>query len=172
MAHSWWYSCWVTFSHPLVCSPQELHYQQSRTRERGDKFVAVISDFITVAGFSFSELEDQLSEAKDKVANCITARLCSEQCVWMWEKIMLQVHMSMWVALLHPLLLVLPAKPSCQTKEERGRKRRNTERRNHWNLCASLLVQCDDFSSTGETQHWKITMDFPLRRLFVSVSLS
>lgn len=49
---------------------QELHYQQSRTRERGDKFVAVIGDFITVAGFSFSELEDQLSEAKDKVANC------------------------------------------------------------------------------------------------------
>uniref|UniRef100_A0A7N8WMA9 Dishevelled associated activator of morphogenesis 2 n=1 Tax=Mastacembelus armatus TaxID=205130 RepID=A0A7N8WMA9_9TELE len=44
----------------------ELHYQQSRTRERGDKFVAVISDFITVAGFSFSELEDQLTEAKDK----------------------------------------------------------------------------------------------------------
>uniref|UniRef100_A0A8C6PM25 Dishevelled associated activator of morphosis 2 n=1 Tax=Nothobranchius furzeri TaxID=105023 RepID=A0A8C6PM25_NOTFU len=44
----------------------ELHYQQSRTRERGDKFVAVISDFITVAGFSFSELEDQLSEAKEK----------------------------------------------------------------------------------------------------------
>uniref|UniRef100_A0A8C5HPA7 Disheveled-associated activator of morphogenesis 2-like n=1 Tax=Gouania willdenowi TaxID=441366 RepID=A0A8C5HPA7_GOUWI len=32
------------------------------------KFVAVISDFITVAGFSFSELEDQLSEAKDKVS--------------------------------------------------------------------------------------------------------
>uniref|UniRef100_A0A8C4HM16 Dishevelled associated activator of morphogenesis 2 n=1 Tax=Dicentrarchus labrax TaxID=13489 RepID=A0A8C4HM16_DICLA len=44
----------------------ELHYQQSRTRERGDKFVAVIGDFITVAGFGFSELEDQLSEAKDK----------------------------------------------------------------------------------------------------------
>uniref|UniRef100_A0A8C9YRX3 Dishevelled associated activator of morphosis 2 n=1 Tax=Sander lucioperca TaxID=283035 RepID=A0A8C9YRX3_SANLU len=44
----------------------ELQYQQSRTRERGDKFVAVIGDFITVAGFSFSELEDQLSEAKDK----------------------------------------------------------------------------------------------------------
>uniref|UniRef100_A0A8C2XG03 Dishevelled associated activator of morphosis 2 n=1 Tax=Cyclopterus lumpus TaxID=8103 RepID=A0A8C2XG03_CYCLU len=44
----------------------ELQYQQSRTRERGDKFVAVIGDFITVAGFSFSELEDQLSEAKDQ----------------------------------------------------------------------------------------------------------
>lgn len=50
-----------------VASHQELHYQQSRMRERGDKFVAVIGDFITVAGFSFSELEDQLSEAKEKV---------------------------------------------------------------------------------------------------------
>uniref|UniRef100_A0A8C6V0L3 Dishevelled associated activator of morphogenesis 2 n=1 Tax=Neogobius melanostomus TaxID=47308 RepID=A0A8C6V0L3_9GOBI len=49
----------------------ELHYQQSRTRERGDKFVAVIGDFITVAGFSFSELEDQLSEAKDKFAKAL-----------------------------------------------------------------------------------------------------
>uniref|UniRef100_A0A673CK33 Dishevelled associated activator of morphogenesis 2 n=1 Tax=Sphaeramia orbicularis TaxID=375764 RepID=A0A673CK33_9TELE len=49
----------------------ELHYQQSRTRERGDKFVAVIGDFITVAGFSFSELEDQLSEAKDKFAKSL-----------------------------------------------------------------------------------------------------
>lgn len=52
---------------------QELQYQQSRTRERGDRFVPVIGDFITVAGFSFSELEDQLSEAKDKV----TANLAS-----------------------------------------------------------------------------------------------
>uniref|UniRef100_A0A8C5NDN5 Disheveled-associated activator of morphogenesis 2-like n=1 Tax=Gouania willdenowi TaxID=441366 RepID=A0A8C5NDN5_GOUWI len=50
----------------LKALESELHYQQSRTKERGDKFVAVISDFITVAGFSFSELEDQLSEAKDK----------------------------------------------------------------------------------------------------------
>lgn len=50
----------------LFCH-QELLYQQSRTRERGDKFVAVIGDFITVAGFSFSELEEQLSEAKEKV---------------------------------------------------------------------------------------------------------
>lgn len=49
----------------------ELHYQQSRTRERGDKFVAVIGDFITVAGFSFSELEDQLSEAKDKFSRSL-----------------------------------------------------------------------------------------------------
>uniref|UniRef100_A0AAY4ALF8 Dishevelled associated activator of morphogenesis 2 n=1 Tax=Denticeps clupeoides TaxID=299321 RepID=A0AAY4ALF8_9TELE len=45
----------------------ELHYQQSRVRDRGDKFVPVVSDFITVASFSFSELEDLLNEAKDKV---------------------------------------------------------------------------------------------------------
>ncbi|MBN3294161.1 DAAM2 protein, partial [Polypterus senegalus] len=46
----------------------ELEYQQqSRVRDRGDKFVPVVSDFITVASFSFSELEDQLNEAKDKV---------------------------------------------------------------------------------------------------------
>ncbi|CAL9686176.1 unnamed protein product [Knipowitschia caucasica] len=49
----------------------ELQYQQSRMRERGDKFVAVIGDFITVAGFSFSELEDQLSEAKDKFSKAL-----------------------------------------------------------------------------------------------------
>lgn len=46
---------------------QELQYQQSRVRDRGDKFVPVVSDFITVASFSFSELEDLLNEAKEKV---------------------------------------------------------------------------------------------------------
>uniref|UniRef100_A0A3P9HTD9 Dishevelled associated activator of morphogenesis 2 n=1 Tax=Oryzias latipes TaxID=8090 RepID=A0A3P9HTD9_ORYLA len=49
----------------------ELQYQQSRPKERGDKFLAVIGDFITVAGFSFSELEDQLAEAKDKFAKAL-----------------------------------------------------------------------------------------------------
>ncbi|XP_077476468.1 disheveled-associated activator of morphogenesis 2 isoform X2 [Stigmatopora argus] len=49
----------------------ELHYQQSGSRERGDKFAAVIGDFITVAGFGFSELEEQLSEAKDKFAKSL-----------------------------------------------------------------------------------------------------
>uniref|UniRef100_A0A8C7TKE2 Dishevelled associated activator of morphosis 2 n=1 Tax=Oncorhynchus mykiss TaxID=8022 RepID=A0A8C7TKE2_ONCMY len=44
----------------------ELQYQQSRTTDRGDKFVPVVGDFITVASFSFSELEDLLNEAKDK----------------------------------------------------------------------------------------------------------
>ncbi|KPP77672.1 disheveled-associated activator of morphogenesis 2-like, partial [Scleropages formosus] len=48
---------------------EELHYQQSRVRDHGDKFVPVVSDFITVASFSFSELEDLLNEAKDKVQN-------------------------------------------------------------------------------------------------------
>uniref|UniRef100_A0A8C8JM44 Dishevelled associated activator of morphogenesis 2 n=1 Tax=Oncorhynchus tshawytscha TaxID=74940 RepID=A0A8C8JM44_ONCTS len=45
---------------------KELQYQQSRTTDRGDKFVPVVGDFITVASFSFSELEDLLNEAKDK----------------------------------------------------------------------------------------------------------
>lgn len=82
---------------------QELHYQQSRTRERGDKFVAVISDFITVAGFSFSELEDQLSEAKDKVTNSTTLS-CTVY--------VRGVHASMWLDLMHTLLVVLAATAS------------------------------------------------------------
>lgn len=47
--------------------PQELEYQKRQAREPNDKFVPVMSDFITVSSFSFSELEDQLSEARDKV---------------------------------------------------------------------------------------------------------
>ncbi|KAM6973426.1 disheveled-associated activator of morphogenesis 2 isoform 2-T2 [Aplochiton taeniatus] len=49
----------------------ELQYQQSRTRDRGDKFVPVVGDFITVASFSFSELEELLNEAKDKFAKSL-----------------------------------------------------------------------------------------------------
>uniref|UniRef100_A0A8C8REH8 Dishevelled associated activator of morphogenesis 2 n=1 Tax=Pelusios castaneus TaxID=367368 RepID=A0A8C8REH8_9SAUR len=41
----------------------ELDYQKRRMREAGDRFVPVMSDFITVASFSFSELEDLLNEA-------------------------------------------------------------------------------------------------------------
>lgn len=48
-------------------NPQELQYQQNQARDRGDKFVPVVGDFITVASFSFSELEELLNEAKDKV---------------------------------------------------------------------------------------------------------
>ncbi|KAJ8346130.1 hypothetical protein SKAU_G00303230 [Synaphobranchus kaupii] len=49
----------------------ELQYQQSHGRDRGDKFVTVVSDFITVASFSFSELEEQLSEAKEKFTKAL-----------------------------------------------------------------------------------------------------
>lgn len=46
---------------------QELEYQKCQVREPNDKFVPVMSDFITVSSFSFSELEDQLNEAREKV---------------------------------------------------------------------------------------------------------
>ncbi|XP_069464849.1 disheveled-associated activator of morphogenesis 2 isoform X1 [Ambystoma mexicanum] len=49
----------------------ELDYQKRRMRESGDRFVPVMSDFITVASFSFSELEDLLNEAKDKFAKAL-----------------------------------------------------------------------------------------------------
>ncbi|KAK6488676.1 disheveled-associated activator of morphogenesis 2-like isoform X1 [Huso huso] len=49
----------------------ELEYQKSSEPERGDKFVPVVRNFITVASFSFSELEDQLGEAKDKFSKAL-----------------------------------------------------------------------------------------------------
>uniref|UniRef100_A0A2D4I6E3 FH2 domain-containing protein n=1 Tax=Micrurus lemniscatus lemniscatus TaxID=129467 RepID=A0A2D4I6E3_MICLE len=49
----------------------ELDYQKRRMRELGDKFVPVMSDFITVASFSFSELEDLLNDARDKYAKAL-----------------------------------------------------------------------------------------------------
>ncbi|KAJ6666796.1 hypothetical protein lerEdw1_018797 [Lerista edwardsae] len=49
----------------------ELDYQKRRIREAGDRFVPVMSDFITVASFSFSELEDLLNDAKDKYAKAL-----------------------------------------------------------------------------------------------------
>lgn len=55
----------------LLCLHQELRYQQSQACDRGDKFVPVVSDFITVASFSFSELEELLNEAKDKVRSSL-----------------------------------------------------------------------------------------------------
>ncbi|XP_063123151.1 disheveled-associated activator of morphogenesis 2 isoform X3 [Rattus norvegicus] len=44
----------------------ELEYQRQQARDPNDKFVPVMSDFITVSSFSFSELEEQLNEARDK----------------------------------------------------------------------------------------------------------
>nr|XP_007970888.1 disheveled-associated activator of morphogenesis 2 isoform X1 [Chlorocebus sabaeus]XP_007970889.1 disheveled-associated activator of morphogenesis 2 isoform X1 [Chlorocebus sabaeus]XP_007970891.1 disheveled-associated activator of morphogenesis 2 isoform X1 [Chlorocebus sabaeus] len=49
----------------------ELEYQRRQVREPNDKFVPVMSDFITVSSFSFSELEDQLNEARDKFAKAL-----------------------------------------------------------------------------------------------------
>ncbi|KAI1897874.1 hypothetical protein AGOR_G00087750 [Albula goreensis] len=43
----------------------ELEFQQKRPHEAGDKFVSVVSQFITVASFSFSDVEDSLQEAKE-----------------------------------------------------------------------------------------------------------
>ncbi|VFV20153.1 disheveled-associated activator of [Lynx pardinus] len=42
-----------------------LEYQKSQPPQPGDKFVSVVSQFITVASFSFSDVEDLLAEAKD-----------------------------------------------------------------------------------------------------------
>ncbi|KAM7135380.1 disheveled-associated activator of morphogenesis 2 isoform 2-T2 [Molossus nigricans] len=49
----------------------ELEYQKRRVREPNDKFVPVMSDFITVSSFSFSELEDQLNEAREKFSKAL-----------------------------------------------------------------------------------------------------
>ncbi|XP_049747331.1 disheveled-associated activator of morphogenesis 2 isoform X2 [Elephas maximus indicus] len=49
----------------------ELEYQKRQVREPNDKFVPVMSDFITVSSFSFSELEDQLNEARNKFAKAL-----------------------------------------------------------------------------------------------------
>ncbi|XP_035234924.1 disheveled-associated activator of morphogenesis 1 isoform X1 [Anguilla rostrata] len=43
----------------------ELEFQKSRPTQSGDKFVSVVSQFITVASFSFSDVEDSLQEAKE-----------------------------------------------------------------------------------------------------------
>ncbi|KAM4041713.1 disheveled-associated activator of morphogenesis 2 isoform 2-T2 [Anomaloglossus baeobatrachus] len=49
----------------------ELEYQKRQYRDPEDRFVPVMGDFITVASFSFSELEDLLSEARDKFAKAM-----------------------------------------------------------------------------------------------------
>uniref|UniRef100_A0A8C2KVS2 Dishevelled associated activator of morphogenesis 1b n=1 Tax=Cyprinus carpio TaxID=7962 RepID=A0A8C2KVS2_CYPCA len=43
----------------------ELEFQKKSPQQYGDKFVSVVSQFITVASFSFSDVEDSLSEAKE-----------------------------------------------------------------------------------------------------------
>ncbi|XP_036437616.1 disheveled-associated activator of morphogenesis 1b isoform X1 [Colossoma macropomum] len=43
----------------------ELEFQKKRPQEVGDKFVSVVSQFVTLASFSFSDVEDSLGEAKE-----------------------------------------------------------------------------------------------------------
>lgn len=61
-------------------SLQELEYQRGQPQIYGDKFVSVVSQFITVAGFSFSDVEDSLQEAKDLVRTKATRS-------WTWSKV-------------------------------------------------------------------------------------
>uniref|UniRef100_A0A8C5PC98 Dishevelled associated activator of morphosis 2 n=1 Tax=Leptobrachium leishanense TaxID=445787 RepID=A0A8C5PC98_9ANUR len=49
----------------------ELDYQKRQIRDPSDRFVPVMCDFITVASFSFSELEDLLSESRDKYSKAM-----------------------------------------------------------------------------------------------------
>lgn len=55
---------------------QELEYQKSQPPQPGDKFVSVVSQFITVASFSFSDVEDLLAEAKDLVKFPLHTECC------------------------------------------------------------------------------------------------
>ncbi|XP_063296134.1 disheveled-associated activator of morphogenesis 1 isoform X2 [Pelobates fuscus] len=49
----------------LKAVESELDFQKNQSSQPGDKFVSVVSQFITVAGFSFSDVEDLLTESKD-----------------------------------------------------------------------------------------------------------
>ncbi|XP_051908014.1 disheveled-associated activator of morphogenesis 1-like isoform X2 [Hippocampus zosterae] len=49
----------------------ELAYQKTRAQEPGDKFVSAVSQFITVAGFGFSDVEDSMAEAKDSFVKAV-----------------------------------------------------------------------------------------------------
>uniref|UniRef100_A0A8D3BZ94 Disheveled-associated activator of morphogenesis 1-like n=1 Tax=Scophthalmus maximus TaxID=52904 RepID=A0A8D3BZ94_SCOMX len=65
----------VTFSEELPNVPEaakELHYQHAQSSHSpADKFVPVVSQFITVACFSFSEVEESLIEAKEKFGKAL-----------------------------------------------------------------------------------------------------
>lgn len=55
----------ITLRNGLKAVESELEYQKSQPSVPGDKFVSVVSQFITVAGFSFSDVEDLLAESKE-----------------------------------------------------------------------------------------------------------
>ena len=50
-------------------SKQEIDYHRNKTNVnlQRDKFVSIMSDFISVATYNFSELEDLFNDMKDKV---------------------------------------------------------------------------------------------------------
>lgn len=54
--------------------PKELDFQKSQVQQAGDKFVSVVSQFITLASFSFSDVEDLLAEAKELVRSPMPLR--------------------------------------------------------------------------------------------------
>ncbi|KFO85170.1 Disheveled-associated activator of morphogenesis 1, partial [Buceros rhinoceros silvestris] len=49
----------------------ELDFQKSQVQQTGDKFVPVVSQFITLASFSFSDVEDLLMEAKELFSKAV-----------------------------------------------------------------------------------------------------
>jgi dishevelled associated activator of morphogenesis len=47
---------------------KEVEYQKaSSLSQRYPKFITVMNDFLSVASYNFSELDDQFNEAKNKV---------------------------------------------------------------------------------------------------------
>ena len=70
--------CYTMLRSVCFTSSQELEYQKKRPQELGDKFVSVVSQFITVASFSFSDVEDSLAEAKELVGSPSLVSLCAQ----------------------------------------------------------------------------------------------
>ncbi|XP_068110510.1 disheveled-associated activator of morphogenesis 1 isoform X2 [Hyperolius riggenbachi] len=62
----------VNLRNGLKAVETELEYQKSQSSVPGDKFVSVVSQFITVAGFSFSDVEDLLTESKELFVKAAT----------------------------------------------------------------------------------------------------
>lgn len=49
---------------------KEILYQRNhKTGNANDRFIQVMSDFITVAGYKFSELEEKFKEMQDRVSS-------------------------------------------------------------------------------------------------------
>lgn len=55
---------------------QELQYQRGQSPQGpDDKFVPVVGQFLTVASFSFSDVEESLSEAREVVRQTIVIHI-------------------------------------------------------------------------------------------------